>query len=130
MKQWKIFSALSLIFLAGLVTGAVVTGLYEKHRYESLRQGDYPTAIRKVIMENLIRELHLKPEQQREMEAIIKETQSGLKELRRKYGPEAETLIAQGMVKMKGQLTPEQQSRLDQLHAQAKQRRGLKADEK
>ena len=127
MKKWKIVSALSLIFLGGLVIGAAITGLYDKHRYESLRQGDYPSAVRKMIMEMLIRELSLNTEQQREIEAIVKETQAGLKELRKRYGPEAEILIAQGLVKMKGSLTPEQQSRLDRLHAQGNQRRSLQA---
>jgi hypothetical protein len=131
LKEWKteIFGALSLIFLAGLVTGVVVTSLYDKHRYESLHQGDYPAAIRKVIMETLTKELSLNTGQQREIEAIVQETQSGLKELRKKYGPEAETLIAQGVVKMKDQLTAEQQARFDQLQAKAKQRRSLKANE-
>lgn len=109
------------------MTGAAITGLYDKHRHESLRQGDYPSAVRKMIMEMLTRELSLNTEQQREIEAIVKETQTGLKELRKRYGPEAEILIAQGLVKMKGRLTPEQQSRLDQLHAQGKQRRDLQA---
>jgi len=127
LKKWKIVSALSLIFLAGLVTGAAITGLYDKHRHESLRQGDYPSAVRKMVMEMLTRELSLNTEQQREIEAIVKETQTGLKELRKRYGPEAEILIAQGLVKMKGGLTPEQQSRLDQLHARGKQRRDLQA---
>ena len=93
LKQWKILSALSLIFLAGLVTGAVVTGLYDKHRYESLHQGEYPAAIRKVVMETLARELSLNTGQRREIEAIVKETQAGLKELRMRYGPEAEIAI-------------------------------------
>jgi hypothetical protein len=127
LKKWKIVIALCLIFLAGLVVGAAITGLYDKHRYESLREGDYPAVVRKMIMKTLARELSLNAGQQREIEAIVKETQAGLKELRKRYGPEAEILIAQGLVKMKGSLTPEQQSRLDRLHAQGKQHRSLQA---
>jgi hypothetical protein len=115
LKRWKLYSALLLIFLAGLVTGAVGTGLYDRQRQESLHRGDYPTVIRNIILERLTRELVLEAGQRREVETVILETQAGLKDLRNRYRPEAEALIAQGIVKMKGRLSAGQQVRLDQL---------------
>ncbi|MBI5583252.1 MAG: hypothetical protein HY892_05480 [Deltaproteobacteria bacterium] len=123
MKQWKLYSALFLIFLAGLITGAVGTGLYNRQRQESLQRGGYPTVIRNIILDRLTRELGLEAGQRREVETVILETQAGLKELRNRYRPEAEALIAQGIVKMKGRLSAGQQARLDQLIAQERQRR-------
>jgi len=121
VKKWKLFIGLMILFLSGVLCGAVGAGLYAKHAFSEIMAGRQSTA-RHMIMKKLTRDLNLTTAQQVGIEKIIEGVQADLLVIRKKYQPEVETVISRGIGAMKGELQPEQQRKLDAVYEQAKRR--------
>ncbi|MBF0606676.1 MAG: hypothetical protein SFH39_15320 [Candidatus Magnetobacterium sp. LHC-1] len=115
MKKWKFATALALVFVSGLLTGAVLTGLYIKHSMVKVIHGG-PPAIKKVIVKRLDEKLNLTQQQRVEVERIVAQTQGEILKLRQKNQPEIERIIESGIANMKASLTPEQQKTLEAMY--------------
>jgi len=117
MKRWKLIAGIILVFVLGVLSGTLGTGLYVKQKMKPIRQD--PKAKRTVIIEKLTRGLDLKESQIPKIEKILDE----LDQRRREYRQEIRKMRTESISRMKKELTPEQQKRLDQLHQEWEKRR-------
>lgn len=115
MTKTRLWAGITLVFLSGLIIGAVGTGLYIRKTITGvLNEG--PPAVKKIIVKRLDKELDLTSNQKPEIEKIVSEAQSRLLTLRLQHQPEIEEIIESGISQMKTKLSKEQQLRLDKIH--------------
>lgn len=115
MTKTRLWAGIALVFLSGLIIGAVGTGLYIKKTITGvLHEG--PPAVKKIIVKRLDKELDLTGNQKTEIEKIVGEAQSRLLNLRLQHQPEIEEIIEGGISQMKTKLSKEQQLKLDKVH--------------
>lgn len=121
MSRTGLWTGLIILFCAGALMGGVGTSLYyqyeEEHRWE---RG--PGARQERIMKRLTQELALSPAQQAEVEPIVARGHLELLRLRVQHQPDVDRVLDAGMQELKAKLSPEQQAKLDGLHAQLQQR--------
>ncbi|HMV56461.1 MAG: hypothetical protein K1X60_10020 [Nitrospira sp.] len=121
MSRTGLWIGLSVLFCAGALMGAVGTSLYyqyeDQHRWE---RG--PGARQERIMKRLTQELVLSTTQQAAVEPIVARAHVELLRLRVQHQPDVDRVLDQGMQELKATLSPEQQAKLDGLHAQLQQR--------
>lgn len=127
MKRWKLWTGILLIFLAGGCIGAVGTGLYVRHTVLSILNGGAPV-IADLVTRRLARRLDLSADQQAAVSKTVRETQLRLQQLRRRNMPEAEQIISGGIARIKTELTPRQQAKLDTLYDRLRARWIMKGE--
>ena len=110
MKRWKLIAGIILVFVLGVLSGTLGTGLYMKQKMKPIRQDQ--KARRTAIIEKLTRGLDLKEDQIPKIEKILDE----IDQKRREYRQEIRKMRTESISQMKKELTPEQQKKLDQLH--------------
>ena len=74
------------------------------------------------LMKHLTRELHLNVEQQRAIESILTQAERELLRLRIAQQPQVDATIAKTTEALRPQLTPQQQSKLDELTGKLQRR--------
>ncbi len=115
MTRQKLWIGLVVLFLAGVLTGAVGAALY--WQYEQDQRGERgPAARQERVMKKLTHELSLNPAQQAVVKPIVDRTHKQLLRLRFEHQPEVERILAQAMTDMKTTLSPDQQQKLDGLY--------------
>lgn len=121
MSRSTLWSGLIVLFLAGALTGGVGTSLYyqyeDEHRWE---RG--PAGRQERIMKRLAQELSLAPAQQTAIEPIVKRAHLEILRVRVQHQPDIDRILGLGMEELKAKLSPEQQMKLDTLHAQLQRR--------
>jgi len=117
MKRWKLIAGIILVFVLGVLSGTLGTGLYMKQKMKPIRQD--PKARRTAIIEKLTRGLDLKEDQIPRIEKILDE----IDQKSREYRQEIRKMRTESISQMKKELTPEQQKKLDQLHQEWELRR-------
>lgn len=117
MKRWKLIAGIILVFILGVLSGTLGTGMYVKQKMKPFRQ-DTKTR-RAAIVDKLTRRLDLKESQIPRIEKILDE----LDRRRREYHQEIRKLRTESISRMKQELTPEQQEKLDKLHQEWEKRR-------
>ncbi|MBF0538650.1 MAG: hypothetical protein HQL03_10405 [Nitrospirae bacterium] len=125
MKRWKVTVALVVVFISGILTGSVLTGLYIKQGMAKVINGG-PPAVKNVIVKRLDEKLNLTKQQRVEIERIVGQTQAEILKLRQKNQPEIERIIDDGITKMKTNLTPEQQKTLESMYKNVKDKWHIK----
>ena len=121
MKKWKLWVGMFLVFLAGGGIGAATTGLYVRHQIISaLNEG--PPAVTRLVIHRLTQKLDLDASQQIAIRDIVLETQQELMNIRRHYQPETKAVIVDSLAKMRRELNPEQQRKLEKLYQRFKNR--------
>lgn len=121
MKRIQILLAITLIFISGVVVGAV-GGLALAHRHiVSIIEGG-PEAVREVVMRRLTRVLDLTDEQRISVEAVVADAHEQIITLRRRHQPEAEEIIGTAVADIKRVLSDEQKAELDAIHAMMQER--------
>lgn len=121
MKKWKLWVGIILIFVTGIGVGAAGTGLYVRHSLISFFQ-EGPPAVTHFVVKRLTRELNLSETQQVAVAKEIAAIQRRLQELRLRNRPEIHQIISTGVDRIKEQLQPEQQEKLDVLITRLKAR--------
>lgn len=114
MKKWKVWLAVILIFLSGVCTGTVGTGLVIRHKLTSMASEGSP-AIGRIISTVLSHRLQLNADQQILVSKSVQQTQARLAALRHQYTPQAKQIIDEGITDVKKNLSLEQQAELDRL---------------
>ncbi len=121
MSRVKVIAGLVVLFVAGLLSGIVGTCFY--HNYERQHRGERgPAAQHERLMKRLTHELALSAEQQADIDPIITRAHVAILELRFAHQAEVEDILAKGLTDAKAKLTPEQQTRLDEMYARLQQR--------
>lgn len=124
MSPWKVILATLVIFIAGLVTGAVgVKGLLKSsasppERYEPMQ----PWMLRENFRAELDRRLHLTPEQNGRIEKVMHEGQERVKEIWSLVGPEMQAELRAVREEIRRELTEEQRRQFDELMRNRKPR--------
>ena len=127
MSRFTLWSGLIVLFFSGAMTGALGTSLY--YQYEDEHRWDRgPAARQERIMKRLAQELALTPSQQAEIEPMVKRAHLEILQVRIRHQPDIDRIFGQGLQELKAKLSPEQQTKLDGLHAQLQRRWQLNRD--
>ena len=124
MSPWKVILATLVIFIAGLVTGAVgVKGILKptgpgNRGYEPMQ----PWMLRENFRAELDRRLNLSPEQNERIESAMHEGQERVKEIWSLVGPEMQAELRAVREEIRRELTPDQKRRFDELMRDRKMR--------
>lgn len=120
-KHWRIWLAVAVVFVCGLLVGTVATRAYHtyqrQHKWEQGLSGIKPR-----VMRHLIRELGLSEEQRREAERIVGRAELELLQLRMAQQPRVEEIVNRTADALKTSLTPEQRTKLDDLYGKLRKR--------
>lgn len=126
MAKWKIWVALLVLFVSGLLIGSVGTRMYVRHKISSIYSRERP-AVRNLFVRRLTRELDLTREQREKIEEIASRAAEKFHNLHTQHRSEVEVIIDQSASEMKKHLSPAQQEQFDELRkrmkAQHKRRR-------
>ena len=124
MSPWKVILATLVIFIAGLVTGAVGVKRILKptgpgnRGYEPMQ----PWMLRENFRAELDRRLDLSPEQNARIERAMHEGQERVKEIWSLVGPEMQAELRAVREEIRRELTPDQRRRFDDLMRDRKMR--------
>ncbi|KWT91085.1 hypothetical protein [Candidatus Magnetominusculus xianensis] len=121
MKNMKVIAGCLIIFLSGILAGAVIGGMIMKHKMESIFH-EGPPAFKRLILKKLSGELKLTKAQQEAIEPIVEKAHADLKQLRHRHQPEAEKIIEAAISDMKQKLTEGQRKELDLFYGGVKKR--------
>jgi Spy/CpxP family protein refolding chaperone len=110
MKNWKVIAGIVGVFLLGMTAGGLVTARVIKRQAHRAGAPGSPMAA-EFITRRLTWELHLTPEQRRQVFAILSETQ---RELRPLY----QRALTESQQKIRAVLRPDQQAKYDRLLAE------------
>jgi hypothetical protein len=115
MKRWKVWLGVAVIFISGLVIGALGTGLVVgltfKRMVHRVSAGD-TSIIARMVMMKMGRHLRLSREQRRQIKPVVAATIGRISQLHYALRPRIEQEVAKALTEIKKYLTPEQQRRL------------------
>lgn len=114
MQKWKIWLTLVVIFLSGVVIGALGMGLYLEKKIERILSADTHVLV-ELAMNRLSHELGLTPNQQQQLAPLVEEAVQKFDELRQQQRPEVEKILGQAVSRMQPHLKPPQQQRLAEI---------------
>jgi hypothetical protein len=120
-KQWRIWTAVAVVFLCGAVVGVAVTKAYDNFQQQKKWERGL-AGLKPRVMKHLTTELRLTPEQRSEIEAIVTQTEKALLQLRMAQQPRVDSIVAHTIDSVKSKLTPQQQNKLDELYGQLQRR--------
>lgn len=119
----KMIAGVLLVFLAGAALGGLGTRIYMERRIRGLVHEGPPAKLVPRFMDRMLRELELPPDRHAEVEAIARELQAELIDLRGKYRPELEAILSEHLDRIREKLTAEEQARMDEFRERRKWRR-------
>ncbi len=110
--QWKLIAGFLLVFVAGVISGAFLGGMYAQHHFFRLH---HPELIGARMKERLRAELNLTPEQVAKISPIIDKAAMQLRDIRRETARRVHEAIAEAHRQMAVNLTDEQSQKLQQI---------------
>jgi hypothetical protein len=120
-KQWRIWTAVAVVFVCGAVVGVAVTKAYDNFQQQKKWERGL-AGLKPRVMKHLTTELRLTAEQRSEIDAIVTQAEKVLLQLRMAQQPRVDSVVAHTIESVKGQLTPQQQNKLDELYGQLQRR--------
>lgn len=122
MKKWKAIVGILLVFLLGALAGALVAHQTYQQRMEGIIKGESRTA-REFIVRRLNRDLHLDAIQLEQLRVIVKETHVEMRDLRKKYRPQTEEILARSQDRVRAILRPDQLEKYEKIVSERKKKR-------
>jgi Spy/CpxP family protein refolding chaperone len=110
--QWKLITGFLLVFVAGIISGAFLGGMYAQHHFFAFHR---PELIGGRMKERLRAELNLTPEQVAKISPIIDKAAMQLRDIRRETARRVHETIAEAHRQMAVNLTDEQRQKLRQI---------------
>ena len=110
--RWKLIAGFVLVFVAGIISGAFLGGIYAQHHFFRLH---HPELIGARMKERLRAELNLTPEQVAKISPIIDKAAMQLRDIRRETARRVHETIAEAHRQMAVNLTDEQRQKLQQI---------------
>lgn len=120
MKRWQIITALTLVFVLGILTGVVGTGVVFKHGWPFGPRD--PEKRKAFIVERLERKLDLNAAQKKRVAAIVDRRHAAAREHFRKHREVLHAFMVESFADIRKELTPAQQIKLDALQAEMEER--------
>ncbi len=121
MKNSRVILGVALVFVLGILCGALATHLLYGYRIESIISGRSQTK-EEAIVKRLDRKLDLDKRQEEQVRSIVHETQEEIKALRSQLHPRIEAIIEKAQIKINGILTPEQRKKYERLIAEHREK--------
>ncbi len=118
-----------MVFLLGAMTGALVTHTIYRQKMENIIK-DEPRTIREVIVQRLDRKLSLDPAQLEQVRAIVRETHSEMKNVRKQIRPQIDEILTRSQAKVRAILRPDQLEKYEKILAERKKRRETEENNK
>jgi len=118
-KPWKIVLVLLGIFIAGGVTGALVTFRFGR---QALAHRPGPDQWAPNHLKRLAERLDLKPEQSAAIRPIVQKNMEELNRVRSESMAEAKKVMERMEQEISAQLTPDQRTKFDQLNKELRER--------
>ena len=122
MKKWKVLGSVLVVFLLGVLTGALLMYQNCQQKLENI-VSDEPRTMREFIVQRLTRELHLDSAQMDQLRAIVKETRAEMKNARKQTRPQIEEILARSQDRVRALLRPNQLAQYDKIVAEHKKKR-------
>jgi Spy/CpxP family protein refolding chaperone len=119
VKRWKVILGLSVLFLSGVLVGSMGAAIYFKKTLGHAFPKEQ-SQVRKFVMKKLVGELDLSEAQRASLEEIVGQVQTDLWKFRKEHQKEVETIVVEGIIRMKPVLNPIQQEKLDGLFQRLK----------
>jgi len=91
-KNAKAIAGILLIFILGVITGAVVTHLVDQRNFATVMHGG-PRAREEHIVQQLNKELLLDSGQLEQVRGILRETHAAIREIRGQIRPRIEAIL-------------------------------------
>ena len=127
VNAWKIILATMVIFGTGVVTGGLLVQHADRARLPRASraaplvrpaQPNSPGTMRLEFLRRMQRELALTPEQQKQVDTLIKESQERTKRIMEPVSPGLRKEVQRARDEFRDLLTPEQRKRFDELQKQ------------
>jgi Spy/CpxP family protein refolding chaperone len=124
LNIWKVILATIVIFVAGLVTGALVVWHSERlfstpaqHPSSTPRSAPVvsPGGLRLELLRRMQRDLNLTADQHEKIDKILKESQERSRKIMEPVAPEIRDELARTRDEFRKVLTPEQRAKFDEL---------------
>ena len=116
VSPWKVILATLVIFIAGLVTGAVgVHRLVKPSGLQPRSEIVHPWMLRDGFRVELERRLQLTPEQSERIERITREGQERVREISSLVTPEIQVELKAVREEIRETLTPEQRAKFEEM---------------
>jgi Spy/CpxP family protein refolding chaperone len=115
MKKWKLIAGIALVFVLGVLAGSLGTRYY--HRDWPGRFFEEPSARKALILKRLTKDLGLTEAQQKDIRAIVEETEKKLEAFGLERRSAVKAILDESFTRMKEKLDPEQQKKLEELRA-------------
>lgn len=129
MKKWKAAVSIMILFLLGAAAGALVTHKIDQERIENILNGEQKTT-REFIVQRLNRELDLDATQLEQLRAIVRETHTEVKNVRRQIRPQIEEILSHSQDKVRAILRPDQRVKFEQIIAERRKKRETEENSK
>ena len=113
MKTLKLISLLALVFFAGIVAGVVGTRIAVRHFVQQAIL--HPERVQNYIERDLTRQLRLDNGQRVKLRQILLDAHGQLRDVRQQYRPQVIGIISNANQQIILILTPEQQTRFEEL---------------
>ena len=111
---WKTLLSLTLIFVAGVVSGAVGSGIYVRRvMHEMLQAG--PREIEQATLKRVANALNLSPEQEKQMQPIVRQAHQRLMGLRAAHQGEIDGILGEARHQAEEFLNSDQQVKLERV---------------
>jgi hypothetical protein len=108
MKHWKSILLLVLVFVTGIVVGAVGTRAVTRHFVRlAINQ---PERVQGMMERSLERQLRLDQSQRARLHDILTDSRIRLRDLRQEYQPQMAIVISNANAQINGLLSPGQQA--------------------
>jgi Spy/CpxP family protein refolding chaperone len=111
-KNWKVALYLAAIFIAGGITGSIVTLQTLKHTIHKHRNHENLSAM---MMKRLESDLKLTPEQVQKIKPIVDQSVRELEAIRSKTISQSSEIISRSEERITQELTPDQQKRFQKI---------------
>ncbi len=123
MKRSSLIVALLLVFLSGVVVGAVGYRLYTTEPAAATERRPSPEEYRRRYVEMMKTRLHLNEEQLARLNAILDETRERFKQYEEKSRAEKQAIRDQHVAKINAMLTEEQRAEYAKIREEREARR-------
>jgi hypothetical protein len=120
-KRWRIWSAIAVVFLCGLLVGLVATKAYDDYKQQQKWERGL-AGLKPRVMTHLTHELRLAPDQRVAVEAIVARAESELLRLRMAQQLRVDETVIHTVEDLKAVLRPEQRTKLSELYGQLQRR--------
>lgn len=120
MKPWKVVVGVLLVFMLGVLIGALGTHRYYMKRLHEMAEG--PAGIRQAMVRGLTWRLRLTPAQKVETDNAIRDAQKEFQGIRKEVQPRVEVILQHAEDRIRAQLDIKQREKFDKIVAEHKGR--------